>query len=53
MFEAEIKALFAKYFQKDKSQFLQCTVNLAVFFSMNCQATLAAKPRARSNHNKK
>ena len=53
MFEAEIKALFAKYFQKDKSQFLQCTVNLAVFFSMNCQATLAVKPREQKKKKKK
>ena len=28
MFEAETKALFAKYFQMDKSQFSQCTVQL-------------------------
>ena len=28
MFGAEAKALFAKYIQKDKSQFSQCTVQL-------------------------
>ena len=28
MFGAETKALFAKYFQKDKSQFSWCTVQL-------------------------
>ena len=28
MFGAEAKALFAKYIQKDKSQFCQCTVQL-------------------------
>ena len=28
MFAAETKALFAKYIQKDKSQFSQCTVQL-------------------------
>ena len=30
MFEAETKALFAKYFQTDKSQFFQCNVQLNV-----------------------
>ena len=28
MFAAETKGLFAKYIQKDKSQFSQCTVQL-------------------------
>ena len=28
MFPTETKASFAKYFQKDKSQFCQCTVQL-------------------------
>ena len=28
MFEAEAKALFPNYFQKDKSQFSQCTLQL-------------------------
>ena len=28
MFGADAKALFAKYIQKDKSQFSQCTVQL-------------------------
>ena len=28
MFGAETKAFFAKYFQKDKDQFSQCTVQL-------------------------
>ena len=32
MFRAETKALFAKFFQEDKSQFSQCTVQIIYTF---------------------